>query len=103
MGGAPGGWQSPPRTGGFRGGRAPRKTFLFSDFNKINKLHVSQMILRKKKKKSTKIFFAKFLFIFIESSETHFDLVVSKIGVKLNNFVIYRDILVNLSTKSTIS
>ena len=33
--------------------------------------------------------------IFLESSETRFDLVASKIGAKLNNFVIYDDILVN--------
>ena len=49
----------------------------------------------------------KLIFSFSESSETHFDLVTSKIGAKLNNLVIYGDILVNflrnLITKSTIS
>ena len=31
---------------------------------------------------------AKLFFIILESSETHFDLVASKIGAKLNNLVI---------------
>ena len=34
-------------------------------------------------------------FIFLESSETYSDLVMSKIGAKLNNVVIYGGILVN--------
>ena len=35
-----------------------------------------------------KLFIAKLFFIFLESSETQFDLVASKIGAKLNNLVI---------------
>ena len=46
-------------------------------------------------------------FISLAFSETLFDLVASKCGAKLNNLVIYDDILVNflriLSTKSIIS
>ena len=42
-------------------------------------------------------FLAKLFSIFLESSETHFDLVASKIGAKLNNLVIYGDILVNFN------
>ena len=44
-------------------------------------LHSFQIILSKKKISET-------FFIFLESSETHFHLVASKIGEKLNNFVI---------------
>ena len=45
-------------------------------------------------------FFSKFVFkaiffISLESSETHFDLVACKIGLKRSNLVIYGDILVN--------
>ena len=56
---------------------------------------------------STFLFYAKLFFNFLESSKTHFDIVATKIGVKLNNLVIYGDILVNflriLITKLTIS
>ena len=49
------------------------------------------------------LFLAKLYFIFIESSETDFNLVASEIGAELNNLVAYGDILVNflriLSTK----
>ena len=52
-------------------------------------------------KKNLPIFFK----ILLESSKTHFDQVVSKFGAKLNNLVIYGDMLVNflgiLRTKST--
>ena len=45
-------------------------------------------------------------FIFLEYTKTHFDLVGSKIGAKLDNLVIYDDIFVTflrtLTTKSTI-
>ena len=51
-------------------------------------------------------FLAKLFLIFLESFETHFDLVTSKIGSKLDDLIIY-GVLVNflriLSTKSTIS
>ena len=43
----------------------------------------------------TSFFLAKFIFIILESSEMHIDLVASKFGEKLNNFVIYGDIVVN--------
>ena len=40
-------------------------------------------------------FLAKLFFIFLESSETRFHLVASKIEAKLNSFIIYGDILVH--------
>ena len=52
-------------------------------------------------------FSGKYIFFFLESSETHFDLVTNKIGAKFNNLIIYGDMLVNLlrilNTKSTIT
>ena len=65
-------------------------------------------ILRKKDYRKFKENFDKFFFHpSLESSETHFDIVASKIGAKLKKLVIYDDILVEflqiLSTKSIIS
>ena len=64
-----------------------------------------KIILNKQK---TEFFFVVYetFFIFLESSETRFNFVTGKIGEKLNNVVIYGDILVNflliLSEKSFI-
>ena len=50
------------------------------------------MILKIPKKKCIEnfvgiFFLAKLISIFLESSETHFDLVTSKLGAKLNNLL----------------
>ena len=99
--------------------------FLCSDFDEFIFAYVLDDFKKKKcikikmstnfsKTISTNFFSAKLFFIFLEYSETHFYVVASKVGAKLNNLVIYGDnsviygyILVNflifLSTKSTIS
>ena len=51
------------------------------------------MILRNKKFSKNKKISATHFNIFLESFETHFDLVASKFGEKLNNLVIHDDIL----------
>ena len=56
------------------------KKIVYSDFDYIFLM----------KKKTSTFFLAKLFFIFLESSETHFDLVARKIGAKL----IYRWIMV---------
>ena len=73
---------------------------------KYEKIKTQNMknILKHLKMNFVSIYFV--FLIFLESSETHFDLFTSRIiGTKRNNFVIYGDILVNflriLSTKST--
>ena len=79
------GWSS-PNTNFFYESKS-EQTFLFLRFWWQFVLPTLQMILRKKKfikKKKIKILLSNFFINFLESSETHHDLVASKIKVTLN-------------------
>ena len=93
--------------GGELKGWSPSNIIFFAPILMTIILHTFQMILSNKIKFPTFSFSAKLFLILLESSETNFDLVACKIGAKLNNLVIYGDIMVNflriLSIKSIIS
>ena len=82
----------------------PPHDFFCSDFDTFFFAYASDNF--NQKKNSYIYFLTKLSLIFLEYFETYFDQVTSKIGAKINNYIIYGDNLVYflriLSTKSTI-